>query len=189
MLASSSPRRVALLQEIGCRFRQVIPQIDEKALPNEEPQPYARRLAREKAFAVEVKNKTEEVVVIGCDTVVILGMKVLGKPESESEAYSTLLELSGRKHVVATAVCLRTDNRAYESLETTDVYFNTLDHQEVRDYVATGEPMDKAGAYGIQGMGAFLVDRIEGNLDTVIGLPRMLLNELAGKLLRDSERS
>ena len=182
ILGSRSPRRVKLLTDLGISFEQIIPEIEERRLPDEPAFPYAQRLAEEKArWAMERLDDNQ--IVITCDTIVVLGDVVLEKPGDEQEALEILTTLSGRKHVVCTAVSLADRTQIISSgYETTGVQFNTVTPDRLREYIATGEPMDKAGAYGIQGMGAFLVDSIEGNLDTVIGLPRTLLECLAGEV-------
>lgn len=183
MLGSGSPRRLQLLAETGIQFSQVVSNLEESLLPNEQPYHYALRLAEDKALAVS-KSAVQEAIVIGCDTIVVLDGQVLEKPECTEEAFRMLSLLSGKRHVVCSALAFVGDNEVLSSgYELTDVYFHQATSERIREYILTGEPMDKAGAYGIQGMGAFLVDRIEGSLDTVIGLPRTLLERLAGDLL------
>ncbi|MFZ5981933.1 MAG: Maf family protein [Candidatus Zixiibacteriota bacterium] len=178
ILGSSSPRRIRLLTEIGVEFEQVTPLTDEGLKPAEMPYDYAKRLAEEKALEVSLRSNGK--VVIGADTVVLLGKEVLGKPENDDDAFRILSTLSGKKHEVCTALALVENGRILSSgYEITEVYFNKLDSDRIREYIATGEPKDKAGAYGIQGIGAFLVDRIKGNLDNVIGFPCTLLERLA----------
>jgi septum formation protein len=182
VLASGSPRRRQLLDEIGCRFTISTHEIDETQQREELPFAFALRLAKEKALAVASDTGS---YVLGCDTIVVIEGTVLGKPRSEDEAFAMLKTLSGNHHEVCTAIAFAGDGRIVESgYDVTGVYFHRVTDRQIRDYVAAGEPMDKAGAYGIQGMGGFLVDRIEGNLDTVIGLPRDLLDQLAAALLR-----
>lgn len=183
VLGSGSPRRVRLLNEVGVAYRQVVPSVDETQNPGEPPFAYAQRLAIAKALFVLGMSGVAE-PVIGCDTVVELNGRVLGKPEDESEAFGILSTLSGERHTVCTALAIGRAGRVLESgYELTRVTFRRVTSQQIRDYIGTGEPLDKAGAYGIQGMGAFLVDSVEGPLDNVIGLPRMLLDELAGRVL------
>ncbi len=189
ILGSGSPRRVKLLEEVGISFSQIVPDIEEDGQDGESPFACAKRLAEEKALSVS-KTVSENEIVIGCDTVVILEGRILGKPNNEQEAFETLLTLSGKTHTVCTAVALADRTGLLDSrYETTEVSFNSALPDQIREYIDTGEPMDKAGAYGIQGMGAFLVDRIEGNLDTVIGLPRTLLDELAATVNRRLENN
>ncbi|RKX22850.1 MAG: septum formation protein Maf [Candidatus Zixiibacteriota bacterium] len=179
ILGSKSPRRVSLLEEIGLPFSQIIPEIEEINFNNEHPYQFAERLAKEKAL--NVLNKTESnSLVIGCDTIVILKQKILGKPKDKNDALQILSQLSGENHEVCTAIAIvNSSNKIRSTYELTKVYFNIVSKEQILDYIETGEPMDKAGAYGIQGMGRFLVDRIDGNLDNVIGLPRLSLERLA----------
>ncbi len=182
MLASRSPRRVMLLKELGLTFDQIVPEVEEKMQPGESPYPYALRLAEDKAHWVRPRLAPNQ-IAITCDTIVVLGDRVLEKPADEDDAFAILSTLAGEQHVVCTSVVLADrDGILAADYETTGVIFNPVTPLQIREYIATGEPMDKAGAYGIQGMGAFLVDRIEGNLDTVVGLPRTLLDRLAGDL-------
>jgi len=182
ILGSSSPRRFRLLTDTGIEFEQVTPVTDERLKPGEAPYDYSKRLAEEKA--IEVSLKSDGKIVIGADTVVLLEGEVLGKPDDEDDAFEILSTLSGKQHEVCTALAFVVNGRIMSSgYEVTKVYFNSLDKERIRAYIATGEPMDKAGAYGIQGIGAFLVDRINGNLDNVIGLPCTLLERLARETL------
>ncbi len=183
VLGSGSPRRVVLLREIGIRFEQIIPALHELQQEDESPFLFAKRLAQDKALWV-TRLLNADHIVIGCDTVVVLHNQVLQKPSSEDDALAILSALSGQKHVVCTALALAQQEKLLVSgYELTEVFFNPVTVPQIRDYIATGEPMDKAGAYGIQGMGSFLVDSIKGNLDNVIGLPRMLLNKLAEEVI------
>jgi septum formation protein len=180
VLGSRSPRRVKLLTEMGIAFEQMVSTVDEQLQAAEDPFAYAERLAREKALWVSERCDPKS-IVLGCDTVVVLNGSIMDKPSSEQEAFETLKTLSGNTHTVATALALvRAEWVLAKGHEKTTVVFNEVTEVQIRDYIQTGEPMDKAGAYGIQGMGGFLVDRIEGNLDNVIGLPRNLLDRLAG---------
>jgi len=181
-LASGSPRRQQLLREIGCQFSIETHDIDETRRPGEPASDFARRLAEEKALAVRVSGAA---MALGFDTVVVLSDTVLGKPTDADDAFRMLSMLSGQKHIVCTAVAFAQSGQILASdYDVTSVYFRPVSPEQLRHYVAAGEPMDKAGAYGIQGMGGFLVDRIEGNLDTVIGLPRGLMDRMAAGLLR-----
>jgi len=183
VLGSGSPRRVRLLTETGVAFEQIVPRLPEDRRDNEPPYEFAERMAVEKARWVQ-KAAGPGRVVIGCDTVVVLDDRLLGKPENEEDAVNILTFLSGRQHVVCTAVALAgKDGEVVSGCELTKVFFNRVSPEQIRGYVDSGEPMDKAGAYGIQGMGGFLVDTIEGHLDNVIGLPRHLLDELARRML------
>lgn len=183
VLGSKSPRRVTLLNETGIPFEQIIPDLEEDQLPGEPPFDFAVRLARDKALSVSSRLRVRQ-VVIACDTIVVLDGEVLGKPVDEEDAFRILSRLAGRRHVVCTALAVADCKDIMASgHELTEVLFNRVSPGQIKDYIASGEPMDKAGAYGIQGMGAFLVDSIEGNLDTVIGFPRVLLDELSRQIL------
>ena len=189
VLGSGSPRRFRLLTETGIAFEQITPQLEEIQLPGEPPYDYARRLAADKARWVSERTDRLK-TIIGCDTIVVLEDRVMEKPKNESEAFNTLTTLAGQCHTVCTAVALARRGKVMaEGRDLTRVYFNPITAEQIRRYIKTGEPMDKAGAYGIQGMGAFLVDRIEGFLDNVVGLPRQLLNDLTGQLLDLDEAS
>lgn len=183
ILGSGSPRRIQLLSETGIKFAQRVPNIHESRADGEAPYDYALRLAEEKALNIASACSNGE-VVLGCDTIVVLGTKVHEKPSDGRDALRILSLLSGQQHVVCTAAALaRKAGLLASDYELTKVYFNPVTTAQLEEYIASGEPLDKAGAYGIQGMGAFLVDRIEGNLDTVVGLPRTLIERLAGEIL------
>ena len=184
ILASGSPRRVQLLEEIPIPFQQLIPKIDETIFPNENSHQFALRMAVQKGDSL-ASCLTDNQLAISSDTIVILDGTVLGKPTDEQDALHILTSLSGKRHEVATAIAITNNkNLLAKDFESTIVYFNTVSQNQIEAYIATKEPMDKAGAYGIQGMGAFLVDRIDGNLDNVIGMPRRLLSKLAKQLLK-----
>ncbi len=174
ILASASPRRRELLSLLGIPF-EVIPSAYDEPSVDEHPHPaeWACHLAREKAFDVAARGTGR--VVIGADTVVALGTRVYGKPRDAVDAVRMLGDLAGRVHSVITGVTVvddRGNRRRSETFATqTAVYFRTLDPREVEVYVASGEPMDKAGAYAIQGSGGLLIDRIEGDYPNVVGLP------------------
>ena len=179
ILASSSPRRRELLTQIGVRFSIEAADIDETPLVNEAAVAYVERMALEKARAVAARHPGD--VVLGSDTSVIFEDRILGKPVDEADAVATLTALSGQTHKVLSAVALVADDRAEVISVATNVTFRTLSEAEIRAYVATGEPADKAGSYGIQGMGAILVASISGSYSNVVGLPltetAALLNE------------
>jgi len=182
VLASGSPRRVDLLQKAGLEFRQFIPDIDETNSTDLQPHQLAEKLARDKAQAVAEKITEKEIILSG-DTIVILQGRILGKPENKNDAFRMLTALSGNKHTVCTSVALCDNKKNCESgYELTDVYFKNTPAEAIRKYIDTGEPMDKAGAYGIQDRGVFLVDRVVGNIDNVIGLPLTLVDNLCRKL-------
>ena len=174
LLASASPRRRELLEQIGVSFICEAQDIDETPLPNELPGKYVERLAREKA---EQGAKGSAIPVLGSDTCVVLDGEILSKPEDEADACAMLSRLSGRSHHVLTAiaVCLATDDqlKTTSQVVSTEVQFMPLSAQQIQDYVATGESMDKAGSYGIQGKAAVFVAGIEGSYSNVVGLPLM----------------
>lgn len=164
VLASQSPRRSELLKSAGIPFRVQAANIDETPLPGETPVEHVRRLAREKAEAVPGE------LVLGADTVVVVDGQILGKPVSGADAVRMLELLSGRKHEVITGICLK-GREVVVDHESTGVFFAALTEQEIAEYVASGEPMDKAGAYAIQGLASRFVERIEGSYSNVVGLP------------------
>ncbi len=176
VLASGSPRRSQLLELIGLKFSVVPANIDEKPLVGEDPMTCASRAAREKA--TEVAARQPERMVLGSDTVVEIDSEILGKPSSEDEAEAMLERLSGRSHLVHTAVALVIDGRCHEVVDSARVQFVELTDDLIRWYVSTGEPMDKAGAYAIQGLGGLLVAAVDGSPHTVVGLPVHRLPEL-----------
>lgn len=187
VLASGSPRRVRLLKEADIHFRQIIPSLDEGGFNHEDPYRLAVLLAEKKAEAVSDLLDKDEIALAG-DTIVLLDGRILGKPSSPDEALKMLSKLSGNKHTVCSAVALHeSGGETVSGFELTDVNFRSVDALRLKEYVASGEPLDKAGAYGIQGSGGFLVDSIEGNLDNVIGLPMALLDRLAMILMKDRE--
>ena len=170
MLASASPRRAALLAMLGLAHEVLPADVDETVLPGEDPTAHVDRLARAKAAAVAACRP--DALVIGADTVVVLDGEVLGKPARRQEAVATLMRLAGRDHVVFSGLALATPEGAvHASVSRTRVRFRDFDEAAARRYVNTGEPMDKAGSYGIQGLGAALVDSIEGDFFTVVGFP------------------
>jgi len=178
ILASNSPRRRQLLAQIGYSFDIVPADVDEQVRAGESPEEYAVRVARDKA-AVAAQRKGRG-VIIGADTIVVLGSDILGKPESSEDAERMLTLLSGREHRVVTGLAVMdpAGGRVETRVVTTKVWFRALRAAEIEAYVATGEPMDKAGGYGIQGRGAVLVDRIEGCYFNVVGLPLAVLAEV-----------
>jgi septum formation protein len=168
VLASGSPRRRELLAAAGIPFEIRLAPVAEVRRAGEAPAGYVQRLAREKAFAV-VANDHE--IVLGADTTVVADDLVLEKPRDAQDAERMLALLGGRKHQVLTGICLRQGTRAVVCVETTLVEFSALALQEITAYVATGEPMDKAGAYAIQGIASRWITRIEGCYFNVVGLP------------------
>jgi septum formation protein len=175
-LASASPRRRDLLNLVGIDHEVRPANIDETYLPGEQPRDHAERLAREKAVAIDGSDS----VTIGSDTIVVVDGQVLGKPRDRAHAAEMLRQLSGRSHIVMTGVAARWRGVLASGLEEVGVTFRQLSDDEIERYIDTGEPMDKAGAYGIQGFGATIVDRVDGDYFAVMGLP---LNRLV-RLLR-----
>ncbi len=169
ILASASPRRSELMTLAGFRFDVICADIDEIVPENARPQEVVMSLALQKAQAVAKDHGKS--AVVGSDTVVALDGKILGKPHSEKEAVEMLRSLSGRTHKVYTGVAIVCGEKVTSFFDETEVEFYPLTDAEIFDYVATGEPMDKAGAYGIQGRGAVLVKRINGDYFNVMGLP------------------
>ena len=178
-LASASPRRQELLTRAGYAFDVVPADIDEQRWPEEAPRDYVQRLATSKAEAVAVENP--ERLVLGADTVVVVDGDVLGKPADDAEASEMLLRLSGRVHEVLTGVAVVTSESRRVAVESTMVTLARLDPITIDWYVATGEPLDKAGAYGVQGIASRFVERIEGSYTNVVGLPVALTARLLGE--------
>lgn len=178
ILASNSPRRRDLLRQIGLEFASDPADVDESVLPDETPEGYAIRVAREKALTAARRNRAG--VVIAADTIVVLDGAILGKPRDAEDAERMLRMLSGKVHRVITglAVMDAASGRVLERAANTAVRFRNLGDREIRGYVGSGEPLDKAGAYGIQEKGALLVESIEGCYFNVVGLPLTLLVEM-----------
>lgn len=181
ILASQSPRRKELLERMGIKdFETISPNVDESAFHGLPPEELVRRLSAEKAAAVAGKVG-EDAIVIAADTVVALEGAVLGKPADELDAFKMLSALSGVRHQVYTGVTVCRGGEKQTAHEVTDVTFRELSEREIEDYISTGEPMDKAGAYGIQGYGALLIQGISGDYYNVMGLP---VCRLSGMLAR-----
>ena len=176
ILASSSPRRRQLLELIGLPFQVVPPETDEQPRAGEEPISFVRRAACEKAL--EVANRQPGELVLGADTVVEIDNTILGKPGSPDAAEEMLRTLSSREHLVHTAVSLVNDRKCQEIVDTARVQCVNLSDRLISWYVGTGEPLDKAGAYAVQGLGGLLVEKVEGSPYTVVGLPIHRLPEL-----------
>jgi septum formation protein len=174
VLASASPRRADLLRAAGFRFDIVPAEVDETPLQDETPDAHVRRLARAKARHVAAAVE-DDALVLGADTVVIIDGLLLGKPEGEGEALRMLRRLSGAAHEVLTAVALVTGGRETVEVERTLVNFSHLTEEDLAWYVGSGEPFDKAGGYGIQGLASRFVTRIEGSYSNVVGLPVTLV--------------
>jgi septum formation protein len=168
ILASSSPRRRELLRMIGIAHEVMPADIDESYLPGEPPAAHAERLARQKGAVIAAREPGS--VVISADTIVVIDGLVLGKPRDTDEAERMLRQLGGRTHTVFTAVAVARQGRVESGVEAVSVTFRELSDEDIAAYIATGEPMDKAGAYGIQGYGATIVERIDGDFFAVMGL-------------------
>lgn len=167
ILASGSPRRADLLRSAGLTFEVIIPNIDERARPGEAPDEFVMRTAREKAESIPA----DSAIVLAADTAVVDGPRILGKPANAADAADMLRSLSGRTHAVMTGVCIRHSGGGDCFHIETNVTFRTLSEQEIADYIQTGDPMDKAGAYAIQGGAAKMVRRVDGSYSNVVGLP------------------
>jgi septum formation protein len=174
ILGSGSPRRREILRAAGVPFEVIVPDIPEAQRPGEPPREMAERLAREKALAVASKTGAPpERLVLAADTIVVLGGRVLGKPADAEHAVAMLRELTGRRHVVITGIAVARSGSDYlesDAVEST-VEMHPADEDELRRYVATGEPLDKAGGYALQGEGRRFVSKVEGSETNVIGLP------------------
>lgn len=181
VLASASPRRKELLEQIGLTF-EVLPAVVDENFQGGSAEAFARVTSARKAEAIS--RRRPDAVVVAADTIVVLrdedlgGERVLGKPGNPDEAQRMLTDLSGREHRVISGVTLRWKDKVQTDSQETRVWFRTLSSDEINRYVATGEPLDKAGSYGIQGRGILLVDRLEGCYTNVVGLPLGLLREL-----------
>lgn len=167
ILASGSPQRSTLLRAAGLDFEIVAPNIDEAPLPGEAPDVFVCRTAREKAESLPANPA----VILAADTAVVDGKRILGKPTDAADAAAMLRSLSNRTHEVMTGVCLRFPDRIHCFHIETSVTFRALSEREIADYIASGEPMDKAGAYAIQGGAAKMVRKVEGSYSNVVGLP------------------
>jgi len=192
VLASASPRRKELLTQAGYQFQVIPANIPEERQPNEDPTTFVTRLAREKArfvFDQLVPHPQQDpILVLGADTIVVTPEEILGKPRDAEDAARMLRLLSGRTHQVITAVCLISEEATEIAAETTSVAMQTIAESEIAHYIATGEPMDKAGAYGIQGYAARWIPRIQGCYFNVVGLPLALTaSMIEGQLKRQTE--
>ena len=176
ILASQSPRRRELLALIGVEHEVMPADINEDVRAGEAAVAYTERLAREKAAVIASKHP--EAYVIAADTTVVIDGDILGKPADGAEARAMLRRLSGRSHTVCTGIAVAQGSRTESAVEQVGVTFRALTDEEIADYVATGEPMDKAGAYGIQGWGATIVERVDGDYFSVMGLGLRRLVEL-----------
>lgn len=181
VLASQSPRRAEILHQAGIPFVVRVSPVDESPLPEEKPEGYVRRLAEAKACAVSAAPGE---IVLGADTTVVTGDEMMAKPVDAADARRMLLRLSGQRHEVLTGICLKRGQEIIVDHATTAVWFAPMTEREIADYVASGEPMDKAGAYAVQGAASKFIPRIEGCYFNVVGLPIALVyrhyRELAG---------
>ncbi|QNH00540.1 Maf family protein [Pseudomonas sediminis] len=181
-LASASPRRRELLAQIAVPCVTQIASIDETPLPDEPPAAYVERLAREKARAgLLALGERKDAVVLGADTAVVLDGRILGKPADFAESRAMLQALSGRSHQVMTAVALVGGDREAARVVSSEVSFRPISEAEIEAYWASGEPCDKAGSYGIQGLAAVFVNRLQGSYSAVVGLPLCETAELLGE--------
>lgn len=179
ILASQSPRRRQLLGQIGLTdFDILVPDADESYAPSLTPQEIVSSISRKKAEAARALAGDSDAVILAADTMVFLDGLRLGKPHSEADAFEMLSALSGREHLVCTGVTVCRGDRLETRPETTAVRFADLTEEDIRRYIATGEPMDKAGAYGIQGLAALFVTGIAGDYFNVMGLPLHLVGEM-----------
>ena len=181
VLASSSPRRTELLNRAGWPHEVIVAGVDESVRPKEDPATYVQRLARSKAEAVAVR--LEEGVVLGADTTVVIANQILGQPRDDADARRMLNLLNGKWHDVLTGVALvRVGGETRVAHETTRVRFAEMSESEIDWYIASGEPVGKAGAYGIQGRASLFIEEIEGDYFNIMGLPIRLVYELATKV-------
>jgi septum formation protein len=179
VLASQSPRRSEILRQAGIPFVARPANVDETARPGESPEDYVKRVARDKAMAaVDAPDE----IVLGADTVVVIDGEILGKPAHSADAARMLGLLAGGEHQVLTGICLRRGAEFVIDCARTRVWFRPLAREEIAEYVASGEPMDKAGAYAIQGLASKFIERIEGSYTNVVGLPIEVVQQVLRKL-------
>ena len=169
ILASASPRRKELLSQLGLDFTIAIPHVDEKTRQGEHPEDFCRRISMEKAAIIS--QDYPDALIIAADTIVVIDGKILGKPNDNKEALAYLTLLAGRTHEVYTGYTILYKGQNRTKVIRTRVHFRAMSKEEILWYIATGEPMDKAGAYAVQGIGSIFVDRLEGSYTNVIGLP------------------
>jgi septum formation protein len=181
ILASRSPRRSELLRSLGLEFEVSPSKVEEITDPEQSPEQNATKIARDKARWVAQKNPGS--YVLGADTMVVLDQEIIGQPDDEEDAYRILSKLAGKQHRVITGVVLITpENEQYETAVVSTVSIKSASEKEIRAYIATGEPLDKAGAYAIQGEGSFLVEAWEGSWSNIVGLPTEALTGLFHKI-------
>lgn len=187
-LASRSPRRAELLRQIGIGFEPLLAEVDETPLPDENPEHYVERVAVAKARAgwqQLLDRQLYPLPVLGADTSVVLGRRIMGKPASRAEGLAMLQSLSGRSHHVMTAVCLCYRQQCLTALNLTRVTMREISSQELLDYWQSGEPRGKAGGYAIQGRAAVFIERIEGSYSAVVGLPLLETSQLLQQLEKE----
>lgn len=188
VLASSSPRRAEILKSVGWEFEQQVANIDESTLGNEDPENYVTRLAKAKAEVVA--SKYQEAIVLGADTTVVIGDKILGKPENAEQAYEMLKTLSGKWHHVLTGVAIVKksvlEKENITALEKTSVKFAEMSKEEILFLIRKGNPFDKAGAYAVQAQAALFIEKIEGDFWNVVGLPIHLVYKLIKQITSSS---
>lgn len=185
ILASSSPRRREILENLGIDFEIVVSDADESKIDKNaaEPPLYVQELALLKAVSVAEKLKNKDALIISADTIVCIDGQILGKPKDDADAETMLSKLSGKCHSVFSGICVM-DAKTLKSVcakEETKVFFKELTPEKIRDYVKTGEPSDKAGAYAVQGLGALFTEKVDGDFFNVIGLPVKKLSEILEK--------
>lgn len=179
ILASSSPRRRYYLNNLGVSYQFIKPRIDETAFDGEDPTVYVERMARTKAQAVASWHPTD--VVLAADTIVVVDNQILGKPVDREDAKRILRLLSGKTHQVMTSVCVCRQDDVHQFTETTNVTFAKLDEDLIATYVASGECDDKSGAYAVQGIGAMFIEKVEGSVSSVVGLPICQVRKVLAK--------
>jgi septum formation protein len=182
VLASQSPRRAEILKQAGMKFTVRVAEVDESPLPGERAEDYVQRLAERKALAI---HAAPDEIVLGADTTVVIGDEMLAKPADAADARRMLGLLAGRRHEVMTGICLKRGQVVVRDWGVTKVWFGAMSEAEIEEYVAGGEPMDKAGAYAIQGLASKYIERIDGCYFNVVGLPVSLvyrrLKEIMGE--------
>ena len=179
ILASGSPRRQELFSWLGLDFETMVPEVDESIRNGEDPGEYCSRISRDKADSIGLSYR--QALVVAADTIVVISGRILGKPAHAADACSQLKLLQGTMHEVYTGYTITYETRSTTRVIRTRVYFRPMSDGEIRWYISTGEPLDKAGSYGLQGIGSLFVERIEGSYTNVIGLPMSdLYNDLKG---------
>lgn len=182
ILASKSPRRAEILKNIGAEFEIMPADTDEYVPDGTSPEEAVKMISAGKAECIAEKNGGADTLIVSADTVVVYGGEIIGKPKDETHAFEILKRLSGHTHAVYTGFTLRLGDKAYSDFEKTEVDFRMLSDDEIYRYIKSGEPMDKAGAYGIQEKGAVFVSGIRGDYFNVMGLPICRINETAKKI-------